>query len=83
MKLPPDNLLAFYRRLLELNLKGRGHFAIGVTYDIVAVCATRAIEGLADGGFIDVTAEVGQAADFLDDYLHEEFGAPFYEPEEE
>ena len=82
VKLPPDNLLAFYRRLLELNYDIGGQASVGVYHDMVSVGAVRAIEGLTEEGLAYVMLEVGGMADNLDDYLHDEFGAPFYEPEE-
>ncbi len=83
VKLPPDNLLAFYRYLLELNYESAGQVSIGVDHDVVSVVAGRAIEGLTEEGLADVMLVIGGIADYFDDYLHEKFGAPFYEPEEE
>ena len=83
VKLPSDNLLAFYRRLLEINWKLHGRVTIGVGHDTVVVCAIRDIKGLNEIGLAEITEMVGSVADALDDALHEEFGAPFYEPEEE
>ena len=83
VKLPSDNLLAFYRRLLEINWELHGRVTIGVGHDTVVVCAIRDIEGLNEIGLAEITGMVGSVADALDDALHEEFGAPFYEPEEE
>ena len=83
VKLPSDNLLPFYRRLLELNFDAGGQIAIGVHYDTVCIHAMRTIEGLTEEGLEEVMAVVGGAADDLDDYLHEEFGAPFFDPEEQ
>ena len=82
VKLPPDNLLAFYRRLLELNYDIGGQASVGVYHDIVSVGAVRAIDGLTEEGLAGVMLVVGGMADDLDNYLHDEFGAPFYEPEE-
>lgn len=82
VKLPPDNLLAFYRHLLELNDDIAGQVSVGVDHDVVSVIAGRAIEGLTEEGLLHVMLMVGGIADDLDDRLHDEFGAPFYEPEE-
>lgn len=82
VKLPPDNLLAFYRHLLELNYDIAGQVSIGVDHDVVSVVAGRAIEGLTEEGLAEVMLVVGGIADDLDDHLHDEFGAPFYESEE-
>ena len=83
VKLPPDNLLAFYRHLLELNDDIAGQVSIGVDHDVVSVVAGRAIEGLTEEGLAGIMLAIGGIADDLDDYLHEKFGAPFYKPEEE
>jgi len=82
VKLPSDNLLAFYRRLLELNFEGGGQAAIGVDHDTVHVCATRDVDGLGSE-LAEVILAVGYMADNLDDYLHDEFGAPLFDWEEE
>ena len=83
VQLPLNNLLAFYRRLLELNFDLGGQVAVGVDHDTVSVSASRAIAGLTEEGLVEVMGVVSGVADDLDDHLHEEFGAPFYEPEEE
>ena len=82
VKLPPDNLLAFYRRLLELNFEGSGQAAVGVDHDTVHICATRDVDGLGSE-LAEVIIAVGNMADNLDDYLHDEFGAPLVDWEEE
>lgn len=82
VKLPPDNLLVFYRHLLELNFI-RSKVAIGIEGDTVFVCADRSIESLTEEGLEEVMEEVSGAADELDDYLHDKFGAPFFESEEQ
>ena len=81
--LPPNNLLAFYRRLLELNSDLDGQVAVGVDHDTVSVRASRAIAGLTEEGLVEVMGVVSGVADYLDDYLHEEFGAPKFDWEEQ
>lgn len=81
VKLPSDNLLAFYRCLLELNFDGGGQAAVGIDHDTVYVCATRDVDGLG-AELAEVIIAVGHMADNLDDYLHDEFGAPKVDWEE-
>ncbi len=81
--LPPNNLLAFYRHLLELNFDLDGQVAVGVAHDTVSVRASHAIAGLTEEGLVEVMGVVSGVADDLDDHLHKEFGAPFFESEEE
>ena len=83
VKLPPDNLLPFYRRLLEINWELHGRVAVGVRHDAVVICAIRTIAGLTEEGLVEVTGVVSSVADDLDDYLHDEFGAPLVDWEEE
>ena len=82
VKLPSDNLLAFYRCLLELNFEGGGQAAVGIDHDSVYVCATRDVDGLGSE-LAEVIIAVGDMADNLDDYLHDEFGAPKFDWEEQ
>ncbi len=82
VKLPPNNLLPFYRRLLEINWELHGRVTVGVRHDTVVVCAIRAIEGLNEIGLIEVTEMVGRVADAFDDDLHDEFDAPLVDWEE-
>ncbi len=81
--LPSDNLLAFYRRLLELNFDIGGQVSIGVDHDTVSVGAIRAIAGLTEEGLAEGMGVVSGVADDLDDYLHDEFGAPLFDWEKE
>lgn len=83
VRLPPKNLLAFYRRLLELNFDVGGQIAVGVDHDTVYVCAIRTVAGLTEEGLVEVMGVVGGVADELDDHLHEKFGAPLFDPEEQ
>lgn len=82
VQLPPDNLLVFYRRLLELNSAIGGQVAIGVDHDTVEINAIRSVEGLTEQGIAEALEVVSSMADDLDDYLHDEFGAPFFDPED-
>ena len=77
MHLPPSNLLALYRRLLELNLE-LTNAALGLHEDLVYLYHERLLEGL-DAGEADVIIRrLARVADELDDALVEEFGGRLY-----
>ncbi len=77
MHLPPSNLLALYRRLLELNLE-LTNAALGVHEDLVYLYHERLLEGL-DAGEADVIIRrLARVADELDDALVAEFGGRLY-----
>ncbi len=77
MHLPPSNLLALYRRLLELNLE-LTNAALGVHEDLVYLYHERLLEGL-DAGEADVIIRrLARVADELDDALVVEFGGRLY-----
>lgn len=77
MHLPPSNLLALYRRMLELNLE-LTNAALGVHEDVVYLYHERLLEGL-DAGEADVIIRrLARVADELDDALVEEFGGRLY-----
>ena len=77
MHLPQRNLLALYRRLLELNLE-LTNMALGVHEDVVYLYHERLLEGLdaveADG----IIRRLASVADELDDALVGEFGGRRY-----
>ncbi len=77
MHLPPSNLLALYRRLLELNLE-LTNAALGLHEDLVYLYHERLLEGL-DASEADVIIRrLARVADELDDALVEEFGGRLY-----
>ncbi|MDE2859562.1 MAG: YbjN domain-containing protein [Chloroflexota bacterium] len=77
MHLPPSNLLALYRRLLELNLE-LTNAALGLHEDVVYLYHERLLEGL-DASEADVIIRrLARVADELDDALVEEFGGRLY-----
>ncbi|MCY4539334.1 MAG: YbjN domain-containing protein [Chloroflexi bacterium] len=77
MHLPPSNLLALYRRLLELNLE-LTNAALGLHEDLVYLYHERLMEGL-DASEADVIIRrLARVADELDDALVEEFGGRLY-----
>ncbi|MBN1413354.1 MAG: YbjN domain-containing protein [Spirochaetales bacterium] len=73
MKLPQENLLPLYRRLLELNSSAVGlYFAI--RRDLVMLIATREIAGMDFGELKTMVDEVRYFADYWDEILMKEFG---------
>lgn len=74
LRLPPQRLLAFYRRCLELNRLLIG-CAIGIEGDTVIVSSERLLPGLDRAAIARMLLDVASAADQLDDDLAQEFGA--------
>jgi hypothetical protein len=74
LRLPPHNLLAFYRRCLELNRIVVG-CSIGVDRDVVVVAAERRLPGLDKSAVVEMLLNVASAADQFDDELAAEFDA--------
>ena len=77
MHLPQSNLLALYRRLLELNLE-LTNAALGVHEDVVYLYHERLLEGLDAVEADAVLRRIAGVADELDDVLVEEFGGRLY-----
>ena len=77
MHLPQSNLLALYRRLLELNLQ-LTNAALGVHEDVVYVYHERLLAGLDAAEADAIIRRLGQYADELDDALATEFGGRMY-----
>ncbi len=77
MHLPPSNLLALYRRLLELNLQ-LTNAALGLHEDIVYLYHERLLAGLDAEEADAIIRQLARYADELDDALAEEFGARMY-----
>ncbi len=77
MHLPPSNLLALYRRLLELNLQ-LTNAALGLHEDVVYVFHERLLAGLDAAEADAIIRRLAQYADELDDALAEEFGGRMY-----
>ncbi len=73
MKLPQENFLPLYRRLLDLNSTAVGlYFAI--RKDLVMLISTREIKGLDEEEFRLMVNELRHFADYWDDLLMKEFG---------
>lgn len=77
MHLPASNLLALYRRLLELNLQ-LTNAALGVHEDVVYLYHERLLAGLDAAEADAIIRRLGQYADELDDALAGEFGGRMY-----
>ncbi len=77
MHLPQQQLLALYRRLLELNLQ-LTNAALGVHEDLVYVFHERLLAGLDTAEADAIIRRLAQYADELDDALAEEFGGRMY-----
>ncbi len=73
MKLPSENLLAFYRRLLEENARWVGT-RFSLRGDTVWLDVTRELEGMDDNECRRSLTRIGDVADDLDDVLKKEFG---------
>ncbi len=77
MHLPASNLLALYRRLLELNLQ-LTNAALGVHEDVVYVFHERLLAGLDAAEADAIIRRLAGYADELDDALAAEFGGRMY-----
>ncbi len=77
MHLPADDLLALYRRLLELNLQ-LTNAALGVHEDVVYLYHERRLAGLDAAEADAIIRRLAQYADELDDALADEFGGRMY-----
>ena len=77
MHLPASNLLALYRRLLELNLQ-LTNAALGVHEDVVYVYHERLLAGLDAAEADTIIRRLAGYADELDDTLAAEFGGRMY-----
>ena len=75
--IPPTNLLALYRRLLELNLQ-LTNASLGVYLDVVYVFNERPLEGLDATEADSIITRVAGYADELDNDLVNEFGGRLY-----
>lgn len=74
VRLPTENLLPFYRRLLELNAKDLYGVAFGIINEDVVLVAERGTKDLDRGEVDDMLRNIGAAADHYDDKLVKEFG---------
>lgn len=77
MHLPASNLLALYRRLLELNLQ-LTNAALGLHEDVVYVYHERLLAGLDAAEADAIIRRLARYADELDDALSAEFGGRMY-----
>lgn len=77
MHLPSTNLLALYRKLLELNLQ-LTNASVGVHEDVVYVFNERPLEGLDPEEADSIIRKLAIYADELDNTLVDEFGGRMY-----
>ena len=77
MHLPATQLLALYRRLLELNLQ-LTNAALGLHEDVVYLYHERLLTGLDADEADAIIRRLAQYADELDDALAKEFGGRMY-----
>jgi type III secretion system-like peptide-binding chaperone len=77
LHLPQTNLLALYRRLLELNLQ-LTNASVGVHQDVVYVFNERPLDGLDPIEADSIIRKLAIYADELDNSLVEEFGGRMY-----
>lgn len=73
MKLPQENFLPLYRRILELNASGVGCY-FGIRKDLVMLLSTRELTGLDYVELKTMVDDVRIYADYWDDILIKEFG---------
>lgn len=75
--LPQVNLMAIYRKLLELNLK-LTHAAFGIHMDEVILFSERILDGMDMDEAAHIISLVAGYADDLDNQLYNEFGGRLY-----
>ncbi len=73
MKMPQDNFLPLYRRLLELNSTSVGVY-FSIRNDLVMLLSTRECAGLDYAELKTLVDEVRYFSDYWDEILIEEFG---------
>jgi hypothetical protein len=74
LRLPPGDLLPFYRRCLELNRVVTG-CSLGVENDVLVVAGERELAGLDRRGLARLLLDVASTADQVISELSGEFGA--------
>ena len=73
MKMPEDNFLPLYRRLLELNSTSVGVY-FSIREDLVMLLSTREVAGMDYNELKTLVDEVRLFSDYWDNILMEEFG---------
>jgi hypothetical protein len=74
VRLPTENLLPLYRRLLELNARDLPGIAFGVVDQDIVLVAQRGTRDLDRSEVDEMLRNLGAAADHYDDKLAQEFG---------
>ncbi len=77
LRLPAKNVEAFYRRLLDINTE-LTNCALATHENVVLVVAQRPTLGLEQEELDSIVWNVAYVADYLDQKLSVEFGAPMY-----
>jgi hypothetical protein len=75
--LPKENLIAFYRKLLDIN-NDLVNCALATDKDVVLLVVQRPTLGLDQEELDDVVSLLAQTADSLDNELNKEFGCRVY-----
>ena len=75
--LPKENLLPFYRKLLDAN-NGLVNCALATDKDIVLCAVTRPTQALDQEELDSIVSMLAHAADELDNSLNKEFGCRIY-----
>lgn len=78
--MPAQNLVPFYRKLLDVN-SGLVECALAMDKDVVICVSTRPTRGLGQDELDELISLVSGAADGLDHELNKEFGARVYSQE--
>ena len=73
MKLPQDNFLPLYRRLLDLNATAMG-LCFAIRRDLVMLLSSRDVRGMDENEFRLMVNDVRYFADYWDDIFMKEFG---------
>jgi hypothetical protein len=76
VRLPEDNLLPFYRRLLDLNNEPFLFGSLSTRNDVVVLTRTIPVKGLEEEAFKFIVERICFEADDLDDKFIDEFKAP-------
>jgi len=77
--LPKENLLPFYKRLLDINFDDSVFGTLSTDEDVVYLNRTLVIEGPDEQDLMFNVVTLAEEADDLDDYLVSEFGAQLVE----
>ena len=80
--MPKENLLPFYRKLLDLNNNYFQFGSLSMRDNIAVLTRTIPVEGLEESAFLHNVGQICDEADFLDDELINEFGVKRFDFDE-